>query len=142
MACAVQPQQPPWKIAFEPQPGRADASRFVEVNVTVQVEVVDEQTVRALASDAVRRNFGEEPDAYLLDDLAVCVGHAVSVDNVLVGVAGIRLLASSSSTDHFAPEADGQLRSEQQEVPRLLAEAVAEFRVDEFVDPLPQVTEQ
>lgn len=75
--------------------------------MTVQVEVVDEQAVRTLASDAVRRDFGEEPDAYLLDDLAACVGHAVSVDNLLIHVPGIRLLASSSSTGYFAPEADG-----------------------------------
>ena len=107
IACAVQPEQPSWTMTFKPEPGTAVSSRFVEVNVTVQVEVVDEQAVRALASDAVRRDFGEEPDAYLLGDLAVCVGHAVSVDNLLSGVPGIRLVASSSSTSYFTPEADG-----------------------------------
>ena len=107
IACAVQPEQPSWTVTFKPEPGTAVSSRFVEVNVTVQVEVVDEQAVRALASNAVKRDFGEEPDAYLLGDLAVCVGHAVSVDNLLSGVPGIRLVASSSSTSFFTPEADG-----------------------------------
>ena len=103
----MQPEQPSWTLTFKPEPGTTDSSRFVEVNVTVQVEVVDEQAVRALASDTVRRDFGEEPDAYLLGDLAVCVRHAVSVDNLLSGIPGLRLVASSSSTGYFAPEADG-----------------------------------
>ncbi len=101
----MQPEQPSWEVAFQSDAETAVASRFVPLDVTVDLEVVDEQAVRAAAHEALKKDLGKEPDPFLLTDLASRVGHAVRASNLLTGVPGVRLTGSSTSAGYVAPDA-------------------------------------
>ncbi|MGI8537335.1 MAG: hypothetical protein ACR2K2_12805 [Mycobacteriales bacterium] len=97
-----------WQVAFECEVETAAPSRFVRLDVTVHLEVVDEQAVRAAAYESLKMDLGKdgkEPDPFLLTDLASCVGHAVPASNLLTGVPGVRPTGSSSSAGYFMPNA-------------------------------------
>ncbi len=101
----MQPEQPSWQVAFESEAETAAPSRFVRLDVTVHLEVVDEQAVRAAAYESLKMDLGKEPDPFLLTDLASCVGHAVPASNLLTGIPGVRPAGSSSSAGYFVPNA-------------------------------------
>lgn len=99
-------RQPEWRISF---PGDGDGdpqppSRFVQVEVSLRLEVVDEDALREAARAAYRRDFGHEPDEEQLAVPANCAGYATRAADLLVGLPGVELRSSGSSAGSWTPE--------------------------------------
>jgi len=101
----VKPSQPSWEVGFVAD-AEPPASRFVRVEVTLRLEVVDEGAVRAAARAALEQDLGGSPEAFFFQDLASCVGHLVRPGKLFEGIPGVQPAGSGTSAGYYLPDAE------------------------------------